>query len=183
MPNRTSIPRTTSSTRSQAEHLHLPIHLPVATDILETFLVTPISRTEASTLIAGRIVNRVKTLPNNTIGDQTQALLPFSSLPTLETMHPLPLHPSTPLLVRALVAGKTARDPLSAFRTVPTPRSHRGPLRRILRRGRVITLLDLHLRPTSDPTIDTLLPHPQHRPSPPDQTELPRLRMLPRTVP
>ena len=172
-----------SSIRSQAGHLHLPIHLLATMDIPEMFPVTPTSSTEASTLIAGRIASRAKTLLNNTIGDQTQVPLRFSSHPTLETMHPLHLHPSTPLLVRALVAGKTVRDQSSAVRTVLTPHSHRGLLQRTLRRGRVIAPPDLHLRPTSGPTIDTLLPHPRRRPSPPDQTEHPRLRMLPRTTP
>lgn len=168
--NRNSILQTTSSTRSQAELLHLPIHLLVTTDTLEVQLVTPTSRMEASTLIAGQIASRARILPllNNTIGDQIRVPLQFSSRHTPAMMHPLRLHPSTLLLVRVLVAGKTVKDRPLVVRTVPTPHSHQGPLRR----GRVTILPDLHLQPTSDPTIDILLPHLQRRPLSPDQTEL-----------
>ena len=187
MPNRSSIPQTTPSIRSQVEHLHLPIHLLAATDIQETcHPVTPPSSMEASTLIAGRIANRVKTLPsllNNTIGDQTQVPLRFSSHRMLATMHLLRPHPSTQPLARVLVAGRTAKDRSSPVRTVPTPHSHQGPLRRTPRRDRVTSHPDLHLRPISDPTIDTRLPRLQRRLLPPDQTELPRLRVLLRTMP
>ena len=184
MLNRSSIPRTTSSTHSQAEHLHLLIHL-ATTDILETRPLIPTRSMEASILIAGRVANRAKILhchPNNTIGGQTQASLRFSNHRTLATMHPLRLHPSTPPQARVLVAGKTARVRMSVVRTVSIPQPHRGLLRHTLRRGRV-THPDLRLRPTSDPTIDTLPPHPQRRPLPPDQTELRRLRVLLRIMP
>ena len=182
VPNKSSIPRTTSSTRSPAEHLRLLIHPQVATDILEMYPLTLTRRMEASTLIAGRVANRTKMLLrhlSNTIGDQTQVPLRFSNHHTLATTHPPRQHPSTPPPVRVLVAGKTARDQRSVVRTVSIPHHHQGQLRRVLRRGRATTLPDLRLRRISDPTIDTLLPHPQRRPLPPDQMELPRLRALP----
>jgi hypothetical protein len=185
VPSRSSIPRTTSSTHSQAEHLHLPIHLLATTDFLGMYPVTPTSSTEASTLIAGPIASRPKTFPrrpNNTIGDQTQVPLRFSSHHTLATTHPLRLHLSTPPQVGVLVVGKTARDRSSAVRTAPTPRSHRGPLRRTLRRVRV-TQLELHPRPTSDHTTGILLPHLRRRPLPLDPTELPHQRLLLRATP
>lgn len=123
---------------------------------------------EGSTLIAGKIACRARMVPHlNTIGDQTQAPLQFSSHHTPATTHQLHPPPSTPPLVRVLVAGKTARDRPLVDRTAPTP--HNPQDQRILRRGRVTTHPDLHLQSTSDPTIDTLLPLLQRHPLLPDQ--------------
>lgn len=178
MLNRSSIPRTTSSTPSLAEHLHLPIRLLVTMGTLEVRLTTPARRMEASTLIAGRIASRARILPhlNHTIGDRAQVLLPYSSHRTHATTHPLRLRPSTLPPVRVLVAGKTARDQSLAVKMVPTPHSHQDPPRR----GRATTRPDLHLQPINDPTIDTLPPHPQRRPLSLGQTALPHpLRITP----
>ena len=143
--------------------------------------LTPTHRMEASILIAGRVANRAKTLHHHlssTIGDQTQAPPRFSNHRTPGTTHLPRLHPSIPPLVRVLVAGKTAKDRLLVVRTVPVPHHHRGQIRRALQRGQVTTRPDLHLRPTSDLTTDTLLPRPQPRPSPLDQMDPPPLRAL-----
>ena len=179
MPNRSSILRTPSSTLSQAEHLRLPIHPLATVDILEMYPLTPTSRMVVSTLIAGQVANRAKMLPRhlNTIGGRTQVPLQFSNHRTLATMRPLHPHPSILPLVKVLVAGKTVRVRPSAARTVPILHSHRDLLRQTLRRDRVTTPPDL--RPTSDPTIDTLLPRLQPHPLSPDQTEVPHPQVLP----